>query len=69
MYDKLCALRKEIAEESGIPPYIVFSDKTLKELSAKQPGNKAQMLEVHGVGEVKFDRYGEAFLTLLASET
>jgi len=62
MYDKLRELRREIASEKGIPPYIVFSDKTLKDLSVKQPENKEEMLEIHGIGEVKFERYGEAFL-------
>ncbi|SFV91011.1 ATP-dependent DNA helicase RecQ [hydrothermal vent metagenome] len=65
MYDKLRALRAQIASENGIPPYIVFSDKTLKDLSAKKPHTKEEMLEVHGIGEVKYDRYGEAFLEVL----
>lgn len=65
MYDKLRDLRTQIASEKGIPPYIVFSDKTLKDLSNKQPQDKEEMLEVHGIGEVKFERYGEAFLELL----
>ncbi|KYJ86048.1 DNA helicase RecQ [Sulfurovum riftiae] len=62
IYDRLRELRREIASEKGIPPYIVFSDKTLKDMSVKQPENKEAMLEVHGIGEVKFERYGEAFL-------
>jgi len=65
MYDRLRELRTEIATEKGIPPYIVFSDKTLKDLSSRQPQSKEEMLEVHGIGEVKFERYGEAFLKLL----
>ena len=65
VYDKLRTLRTQIASEKGIPPYIVFSDKTLKDLSVKQPESKEEMLEVHGIGEVKFERYGEAFLELL----
>jgi ATP-dependent DNA helicase RecQ len=65
MYDRLRELRTEIAAEKGIPPYIVFSDKTLKDLSSRQPQSKEEMLEVHGIGEVKFERYGEAFLKLL----
>lgn len=64
MYDKLRTLRTQIASKKGIPPYIVFSDKTLKELSKIQPQNKAEMLAVHGIGEVKFERYGKAFLGL-----
>ena len=66
VYDKLRELRTQIASEKGIPPYIVFSDKTLKDLSNKQPQSKEEMLEVHGIGEVKFERYGEAFLELLS---
>ena len=62
IYDRLRELRREIASEKGIPPYIVFSDKTLKDLSVKQPESKEAMLEVHGIGEVKFERYGKAFL-------
>ena len=69
MYDKLKALRTQIASENGIPPYIVFSDKTLKDLSAKKPSTKEEMLEVHGIGEVKYDRYGEAFLEVLRTTT
>jgi ATP-dependent DNA helicase RecQ len=65
IYDKLRELRTQIATQKGIPPYIVFSDKTLKDLSNKQPQNKVEMLEVHGIGEVKFERYGEAFLGIL----
>ena len=68
VYDKLRDLRTQIASEKGIPPYIVFSDKTLKDLSNKQPQDKEAMLEVHGIGEVKFERYGEEFLTLLNNE-
>jgi len=65
IYDRLRELRAQIASENGIPPYIVFSDKTLKDLSAKKPATKEGMLEVHGIGEVKFERYGEAFLGVL----
>jgi ATP-dependent DNA helicase RecQ len=68
MYDKLRDLRTQIASEKGIPPYIVFSDKTLKDLSVKVPQDKETMLLVHGIGEVKFERYGEEFLTLLNDE-
>lgn len=66
VYDKLRDLRSQIASEKGIPPYIVFSDKTLKDLSVKVPQNKEAMLEVHGIGEVKFERYGSEFLSLLS---
>ena len=65
IFDKFRALRKEIATENKVPPYVVFSDKTLKELSNLMPTTKAEMLEVHGIGEVKFQRYGQAFLELI----
>ena len=64
-FEQLKALRLEIAQTNNIPPYIVFSDKTLKELSVKLPKSKEEMLEVHGIGEVKFERYGEEFLDLM----
>ena len=66
IYDKLRDLRTQIASAKGIPPYIVFSDKTLKDLSNKQPQNKEEMLAVHGIGEVKFERYGMEFLEVLS---
>ena len=66
VYDKLRDLRTQIASEKGIPPYIVFSDKTLKDLSVKVPQDKEEMLQVHGIGEVKFERYGNEFLALLS---
>ncbi|WP_457608056.1 DNA helicase RecQ [Nitratifractor sp.] len=62
IFEELRALRSRIAEENGVPPYVIFSDRTLKELSEALPGDKAGMLEIHGIGEVKFDRYGEIFL-------
>lgn len=65
VYDKLRDLRTQIATANNIPPYIVFSDKTLKDLSVKQPQSKEEMLAVHGIGEVKFERYGKEFLSLL----
>jgi ATP-dependent DNA helicase RecQ len=68
-FDKLRALRKSIATAHKIPPYVVFSDKTLKELSNVMPESKEEMLEVHGIGEVKFERYGEAFLELIQEIT
>jgi ATP-dependent DNA helicase RecQ len=65
IFDQLRALRKEIATANKVPPYVVFSDKTLKELSNIMPETKEEMLEVHGIGAVKFERYGQAFLELI----
>ncbi len=65
-FERLRALRLDIAKENSIPPYVVFSDKTLKEMAEKLPQDKEAMLDISGVGEVKFERYGEAFLELCA---
>ncbi len=62
LFEALRALRAKIARTQSVPPYVVFSDKTLKEMCAKKPRTKAEMLEISGVGEVKFKKYGQAFL-------
>lgn len=65
IFDQLRELRKTIATTNKVPPYVIFSDKTLKELSNTMPTTKEEMLQIHGIGEVKFERYGQAFLELL----
>lgn len=62
LFEKLRALRAQIAREEKVPPYIVFSDKTLAHMCVVKPKNKEEMLTVSGVGEFKFDKYGERFL-------
>lgn len=64
LFEELKALRREIAMQENVPAYVVFSDKTLLELSQKTPKNKNEMLQINGIGEVKFQRYGERFLNL-----
>ena len=59
---KLKSLRMEFSREIGKPAFVVFSDATLIDMVAKVPTSRDEMLEVSGVGETKFDRYGEAFL-------
>lgn len=53
---------KEIAREEAMPPYIIFSDKTLIDMCVKTPQNKYEMLNVSGVGVAKYDKYGQRFL-------
>lgn len=65
LFERLRALRSQIAREEGIPPYIVFSDKTLEHMSVMRPTNKNEMLGVTGVGEYKFEKYGERFLAVI----
>lgn len=62
LFEELRVLRTEIAREEKVPPYIVFSDKSLIHMAVKRPQNKREMLAVSGVGEFKFEKYGERFL-------
>lgn len=66
LFEELRKLRMEIAKAERIPPYIVFSDKTLKDMSAKKPKTKKEFLAVNGVGENKCLKYGERFLAVIA---
>lgn len=65
LFDKLRALRLEIAREESMPPYIIFSDKTLIDMAEKVPTSKGEMLNVSGVGENKYLKYGNRFLSLI----
>ncbi len=62
LFDKLKVLRTSLAREEGIPPYIVFSDKTLVDMCAKTPKDLQEMLQVSGVGEMKLEKYGQRFV-------
>ncbi len=62
LFQRLRAVRKEIADREGVPPFVVFGDATLSEMSAAQPLDEAALLLVSGVGKHKLARYGEAFL-------
>lgn len=65
LFGRLKALRMTIAKEEHVPPYIVFSDRTLTDMVIKKPQNKAEMLAVSGVGEVKYQKYGARFLACI----
>jgi ATP-dependent DNA helicase RecQ len=65
LFEQLRELRKEIAQEKGLPPYIVFADSTLREMADKLPLNREAMLAVKGVGQRKFELYGEPFLEFI----
>ncbi len=62
LFERLRALRMETAKSEKVPPYIVFSDKTLVHMCLLKPATKEQMLKVSGVGELKYEKYGERFL-------
>ena len=62
LFERLRALRKRLADEEGVPPYIVFSDAALRGMCASRPRNDDEFLAISGVGQVKLKRYGAAFL-------
>ncbi|MBL5000876.1 ATP-dependent DNA helicase RecQ [Enterococcus xinjiangensis] len=63
LFEVLWELRTDLASEAGVPPYVVFSDSTLKEMSRIRPSSRLEMLQIKGVGQSKLDKYGEAFLS------
>ena len=67
LFEELRALRTEFARQEKVPPYIVFSDKTLVHMCTMKPVTKDEMLSVPGIGVFKYEKYGEAFLHHIAS--
>ncbi|WP_161866285.1 DNA helicase RecQ [Pseudomonas yangonensis] len=65
MWEALRSLRRKLAEEHSVPPYVIFPDATLLEMLRSQPGSLSEMAEVSGVGARKLERYGQAFLEVL----
>jgi ATP-dependent DNA helicase RecQ len=65
LFERLRQLRKEISQREGVPPYVIFHDSTLQEMSRLCPTDKRAMLGVKGVGESKFEKYGAMFLACL----
>lgn len=66
LFQRLRSLRRDIAQEIGKPPYIVFSDKSLRDMARVKPATDDQFLEVNGVGESKLKQYGERFMKAIA---
>ncbi|HSH44414.1 MAG TPA: ATP-dependent DNA helicase RecQ [Longimicrobiales bacterium] len=66
LFEKLRALRKELADERGVPAYIIFNDRVLREMSERRPSSAAELLAISGVGPKKLERYGAVFLELIA---
>lgn len=69
LFRELREARKALADRDGVPPFVVFSDATLRDMAKKRPRNRMEMLSVSGVGQVKFERYGEAFLSVMRAAT
>ena len=68
LWETLRKCRRDLAEEAGVPPYVVFHDSTLREMLHRRPTSLAEMLSIHGVGQAKLERYGEAFLDALQAK-
>lgn len=66
LFETLRRLRKSIADDAGVPPYVVFSDATLREFARHQPTTLAAFRDISGVGDVKLERYGEAFVAAIS---
>jgi len=65
LFDALRALRRDLAAEAGVPPYVIFHDSTLREMAAFRPASLSALGELSGVGKRKLEAYGEAFLTII----
>ncbi len=68
LFEALRAKRLELARAQGVPPYVIFHDKTLIELATQRPATEAEMAAVPGVGRAKLEQYGAAFLAVIAEE-
>lgn len=67
LYEQLRELRRLISASENVPPYMVFGDSTLKEMSERYPTTKEQFMDVNGVGAVKFSKYGDKFIEVITS--
>lgn len=68
LFETLRELRKELAAEQGVPPYVIFGDAALIEMSRERPANEEQFLDINGVGQVKLERHGSTFLDAIACD-
>jgi ATP-dependent DNA helicase RecQ len=69
LLDALKTLRTRLAQEQKVPAYVVFSDRTLAELATHRPQSPQALLEIHGVGDAKLERYGDLFLEAIRAAT
>ena len=65
LFEQLRLLRAQCAEQAGVPPFVIFHDKTLVEMAAHQPKTLDEMVEIHGVGVSKCERYGPLFIEVI----
>ncbi|MEA3388178.1 DNA helicase RecQ [Sphingobium sp. CCH11-B1] len=65
LFDALRACRRELAQEAGMPPYVIFHDSTLREMAEQRPSSIREMSHISGIGQKKLDAYGDAFLAAI----
>ncbi len=65
LFDALRACRRELAQEAGVPPYVIFHDSTLREMAEQRPASLRDMSHISGIGQKKLDAYGDAFLAAI----
>jgi ATP-dependent DNA helicase RecQ len=66
LFEALRAVRRRLASEQAVPPYVIFSDRTLRDMAARRPASRDDLLQISGIGEHKADEYGERFLRAIA---
>jgi ATP-dependent DNA helicase RecQ len=69
LFQALRDLRRQIAQTQGLPPYVIFPDATLRDMAAYRPQNQEAMLAITGVGQIKYEKYGEQFLNIISRHT
>ena len=65
LLERLKAVRAALARQQGVPAFVIFSDKTLREMAALLPRSRQELMNVSGIGDYKADKYGSAFLEVI----
>ena len=68
LFETLREVRKQLAQDQGVPPYVIFGDASLLEMCRERPSNEEEFLEIMGVGQVKLERHGATFLEAIATD-
>jgi ATP-dependent DNA helicase RecQ len=68
LFETLREIRKQLAQDQGVPPYVIFGDASLLEMCRERPSNEEEFLEITGVGQVKLERHGATFLEAIATD-
>ena len=65
LFAQLRSERQRLAQEEGVPPFVIFSDRTLREMALYFPDTPEQMAGISGVGDAKLEKYGDTFMTII----